>query len=328
MELKMGFPIITPAFFKDLTERMKPMTPDEFCDVNVTAAAVEYVPQLRFPEVVKTLMGEEDTLAYSMVSLPDDKSEQFIAQSRQITSAYPQTQYYWQIRTLFMNVLQNRQVNLEKRILLLNYAVKTVQGMIDNGRSDLIPKFIDDYTSESSDCNKYIDYFKGVRPNPGYALADGISLLKSLNKSSAAYKEVMNTVYKNIGVSGPETLSMADMKKYVLMRKNYSDWVAGDKSRYMENIMINYVWSYSIPFSGPSFNIWEHFVFFCSLYNAIKIMLVCFMTDGSDDEFVKAITAFDTALRASDPRLMEKAIMAVKNAGQSNNGDLAILTLS
>lgn len=328
MEFIMGFPIITPAFLKELTETMKPVTADEFCDVNITAFAVEYVPRLCYAESVKKLIEEKDILAYNMINLPDEDSEQFINQSRQIIAAYPQAKYYWQIRSLFMNILQNREVNFEKRLLLLNYGVKTVEGMLDKGRPDLVPKFISDYTDEKMNYDEVLGYFKAIRPNPGYSLADGISLLKSLSKPNAAYKEVLSTIYKNLGVSGPETLKMTDMKKYIGMRKNFSQTVAGEKSRYIENIMINYIWSYSIPFSKPEFNFWEHFVFFCSLYNAIKVMLTCFSQDFSDEEFIKAVSAFDTALRASDENLMTKVILAMKNAGQSNNGDLAILTLS
>ncbi len=325
----MGFPIITPSFLKELTEAMKPQTADEFCDVNVTAAAVEYVPKLCEAETVKRLIGEKDVLAYNMINLPDEEGEPFAEQSRRILEAHPRAQYYWQLRTLFMNILQNREVNFEKRFLLLNYAVKTVQGMCDRGQPNLIPKFVEEYTAEGADHEKVIGYFEAVRPNPGYSLADGVSLLKSLNKSDAAYKNVLNTVYKNLGVSGPETLKMADMKKYIGMRKEYSLWAAGEKSSYIENVMINYVWSYSIPFSNTRFNFWEHFVFFCSLYNAVKVMLTCCrIPESTDEEFVKTISAFDTALRASDKELMGKIIFAVKNAGQSNNGDLAILTLS
>ncbi len=324
----MGFPIVSPAILKDLNERLKPQPSDDFCDIIVTVSAVEYVPHLSNIEVVKKLMEEKDILAYNMVNLPDEQSEQFIRQSQAILKAHPTAQYYWQMRTLFMSVLQNRNVNFEKRMLLLNYAVKTIQGMIDKGQPNLIPKFIEEFTAPEMDYTNVIEYFKEVRPNPGYALADGISLLKSLNKPNAAYKEVLNTIYKNLGVSGPETLKMTDMKKYIEMRKAFSELTAGEKSNYVENVMINYLWSYSIPFADPEFNFWDHFVFYCSLYNAVKVLITCYMPGKDDDDFAKAISAFDTALRASDKQLMRKVIFAVKNAGQNNNGDLAVLTLS
>ena len=324
----MGFPVISPSIMKGLIEQMKPMTPDEFCDVIVSPAAVEYSPKLCHENVVRALIKSPDTLAYNMVNLPDDQSEQFIEQSRKVTEMYPTAQYYWQIRTLFMNVLQNRTINFEKRFLILNYAVKTIQSLADNGQSNLIPKLVDDFTKPDADYKEVIEFFKTIRPNPAYSLADGISLLKSLNKPNAAYKEVISEIYKSINVSGPETLKMADLRNYLQKRKLYSDFVSGEKSFYMENIVISYVWSYSIPLARAEFNYWDHFVFFCSLYNAIKVMITCYAPDGDEEKFVKAITAFDTALRASDKNLMSKIIFAVRNVGQSNNGDMATLTLS
>ena len=328
MEFIMGFPIVSPACLRELTERLTPMAPDDFCDVVVTAAAVEYAPKLCHTEIVKKLMEEKNILAYSMINLPDEQSAHFVQQSKAILAQHPTAQHYWQMRTLFMSVLQNRSVNFEKRMLLLNYAVKTIQGMIDKGQPHLIPKFIEEFTAAGMDYTPVLEYFKEVRPNPGYALADGISLIKSLSKPNAAYKEVLNTIYKNLGVSGPETLKMTDMKKYIEMRKAFSEQASGEKAHYIENIMISYVWTYTIPFSDPDFNFWDHFVFFCSLYNAVKVLITCYMPGKDDDDFAKAISAFDAALRASDSKLMSKVIFAVRNSGQSNNGDLAVLTLS
>lgn len=324
----MGFPVVSPAILKELTEQFKPMQPNEFCDVIVSSAAVEYSPQLSRIEVVKALMKEKNILAYNMSNLPDEQSEQFIEQSQKFIETYPNAQYYWQLKTLFMNILQNRNINFEKRFLLLNYAVKTVQGMVDKGQPDLIPRFVEDFTSADFDYEPVLRYFKEVRPNPGYSLADGISLLKSLNKPNAAYKEVLSGIYKSLGVSGPETIRMADMKKYIELRKKFTELVSGEKAGYIENVMISYVWSYSLPLANPEFTFWDHFVFFCSLYNAVKVMITCYAPDGDDEAFAKAISAFDEAIRASDSRLMNKIIYAARNTGQNNNGDLAILTIS
>ncbi|MDE5860249.1 MAG: hypothetical protein K2H23_07725, partial [Oscillospiraceae bacterium] len=145
---------------------------------------------------------------------------------------------------------------------------------------------------------------------------------------NAAYKDVLNTIYKNLGVSGAETLKMTDMKKYIGMRKSFTEFAAGEKAHYIENVMISYVWSYAIPFSDPRFDFWDHFVFFCSLYNAVKVMLTCYAPDGNDEAFLKAVCALDEALRMSGGKLVRSVVMAVKNAGQNNNGDLAVLTLS
>ena len=324
----MSFPVISPAVVKELTERLKPQEPGDFCDIIVSSAAVEYAPKLGISEVVKILMENKEPLAYNMTNLPDEQSEEFTAQSQRILQAYPVTQYYWQMRMLFMCILQSREINFEKRFLLLNYAVKTVQGMIDKNQPDRIPQFIEGFTDSSMDYDRVLEYFKDVRPNPAYSLADGISLLKSLNKPNAAYKDVLNNIYKSLGVSGPETLKMADMKKYLSMRKAFSEFAAGEKSHYIENVMISYVWTFSLPLANPEFEFWEHFVFFCSLYNAIKVMITCYTSEVDDEAFVKAICAFDEAVRSSGGKLMRNVIYAARNSGQNNNGDMAILTLS
>ena len=115
-------------------------------------------------------------------------------------------------------VLQNKEIPLESRMLLLNYAVKTVQGMIDQGQPNLIPRFIERFVMDR-DYEKTLKFFEGLSFVPAFSLADGISLLKAVKKTTPAFKEVMAEVYKNLGVSGPETLNLVDMNKYVKMRE-------------------------------------------------------------------------------------------------------------
>lgn len=328
MEFFMGFPVISPVIVKELAEQLKPLAPDEFCDAIVSPYAIEYAPMLCNADVVKKLMDTRETLAYNMTTLDDEQSQPFVAQSKAITDAHPIAEYYWQIRTLFMGVLQNRDINFEKRFLLLNYAVKTVQGMIDKGQPNLIPQFINEFLNPENTYEPVLKFFKDVRPVPAYSLADGISLLKSLTKPNAEYKEVLNGVYKSLGVSGPETLKMADIKSYIGKRKLFSDFAEGEKSHYIENIAISYVWNFTLPFSDPDFNFWDHFVFYCALYNAVKVMITCYTPEIDDEKFVKAITAFDAAVRATGGKLLRTVVNTAKNAGQNNNGDLAILTLS
>ncbi len=323
----MGFPIVAPVMLNDLKEQLIPLTPEDFCDVAVSVSAVEYIPKLSNIDVAKAYISEKDIIAFNMMNMPDEKSADLIEKSREILKAFPASHYYWQLRTLFMSIIQNREINLEKRFLLLNYAVKTVQGMYDNGQANLIPKFVEDFTSQK-DFSPVLEFFKQVRPNPAYSLADGISFIKALNKPNAAYKEVLGTVYKNLGISGPESLKLIDMQKYIGMRKAYSEAMTTEKAVAMENVLVNYIWANSLPFNIPTLNYWEHFVFFCSLYNAIKVLYTCYMPNKESEDFAKAISAFDAAIRASGDDLMRKVVIAAKNSGQSNNGDMAMLTLS
>lgn len=329
MEKIMAFPVVTPAFFKELVDTSKPAEEYEsFTDVIVSPAAVEYTLHLSNPDVVRKLMSLEKPIEYKMIPLSEEDSKQFLEQSRRAVEANPNAVHYWQLRILFMNVLQNRDITFEKRILILNYAFKTVQGMIDNRQPMEIPRFVAGFT-QISEYEKVLEYFKGIAPHFGYSLSDGISLLKSLTRSSPEYKEVLNTIYNNIGVSGPETLSMVKMDKYIEMRRAFTTDLMEKHSSWIENIMINYVWTYSLPYAcSDKLNIWDNYVFFCALYNAVKVMISCYMPGRSEEDFVKAVSSFDDALRRTGRDIVWKMVAAIKNAGQANNGDMAILTIS
>lgn len=318
-----------PSFLKELVDLSKPAEESSsFTEVIVSPAAVEYVLHPRNPDVLRKLMSINMPIAYSMVQMSDEHAAQFTAQREAALAANPTAEYYWQIRTLMMSVLQNKEVTFEKRILLLNYALKTIQGMIDNGQSFQIPQFIATFT-QNKEYSKVLEYFKGIGAVPGYSLADGISLLKSLTKVSPAYKEVLSVIYKNLGVSGPETLNMVDMHKYIEMRRVYTEEFMAEHSHWIENLMVNYVWAYSIPYAcSGTLNIWENYVFFCALYNAVKILVTCYMPGKGEDDFVKAVSAFDEALGKTGSSLVWKMVAAIRDAGQANNGDMAILTIS
>lgn len=324
----MNFPIMTPKFFLDVVDLTKPASEyADYAEIVVSPSAVEYIAHLSNPAVVKRLMEIEGPIEYQMSKLPEDKSEAFIAQSQRFIAGNPNAAYYWQLRTLMMSILQNKSVLFEKRILLLNYGIKTIQSMIDNHQPNLIPQFVAEFT-KLDDYEKILEYFKSISPNFGYSLADGISLIKSVAKTSPEYKSVVKRIYKNLGVSGPETLNMTDMKKYIEMRRDFSEKFMAEHSTWVENIMVNYVWTYSIPYAESNrINLWENYVFFCALYNAIKILITCYKP-VDEEEFIKLISSFDDALRQSGKSITWRVVAAMKNAGQANNGDMAILTIS
>lgn len=324
----MAFPVFTPSFFKELVDVTGPEENyKDFSDIIVSPAAVEYVLYLSNPDVVRRMMKEK-TLSYKMVQLTGEKEAPFTESSKAAVEANPIAQYYWQLRSLFMGILQNKELPLESRMLMLNYGVKTVQGMIDQGQPNLIPRFIERFVMDR-DYEKTLKFFDGLSFTPAFSLSDGISLLKSVRSDSPAFKEVMAEVYKNLGVSGPETLNLVDMNKYVKMREKYRDNFLTEHSDWMENILVNYVWTYSIPYAcEDKLNFWDNYVFFCALYNAYKVLMTCYMDGKGEEDFVKAVSSFDAALRKGGFDLVWKMVLAIKNAGEANNGDMAILVLS
>lgn len=322
----MGYPVMTPSFYKELIPDVRNPESGPKCDVIITPAAVEYVFSLSDVTVVKKLMSISEPLSYNMVNMDAERENMFADRVQARLAKFPQLQYYWQIRMLMMNILQRKNIVFEKRMLILNYAMKTVDGMFEKGQPELIPQFVNQFIGMES-YEQVLEYFKTIRPVFESALGEGIGFLK-IFKTTPSFRSIMNTAYKNLGISGPETLSTVDMNKYITLKKNFITEVIKDKEHYIENIMINYVWSLSMPFAAEGIGIWDNYVFFCIIYNAIKVMLTCYMPRKNDDDFAEAIAEFDKAFRSGGLDIIAKTIRASKNAGNNNNGDLAILVVS
>jgi hypothetical protein len=325
----MPFPVISPAFYKELAGDEKQNAElSDYCDVFISAAAVEYVLYLSERKVVRKLMEIDEPLGFIMTHLNEEDEEKVLPVCRGIIEENPVTAHYWLIRVLIMNILQNKELPFEKRMLLLNYALKKVNGLSEPGLSDGIPEFITEFTANVR-FDETLKLFEGVRPAPLFSLADGISLLKSLSgAASPEYNAIMGVIYKNLETT-PDTLNAINVDTYRKLRDGFTtDYLLG-KPHYIENIMVNYVWTYSIPFAYSSkLSIWDNYVFFCSVYNALKVLIACYMPGRADGDFADAVSSFDDALRRAGGDIAVRLVDAVKNAGQDNNGDLAVLVLS
>ncbi|MCL2054116.1 MAG: hypothetical protein FWG90_06725 [Oscillospiraceae bacterium] len=325
----MPFPVISPAFYNELVEDEK-INPEnaDYCDVYISAAALEYVMYLSEVKVVKKLMESSAPLEFKMAYLSEEHEKTVLPVSHKIINENPVTEYYWQIRVLMMNTLQNRNFSFEKRMLLLNYALKKINGMVSKDQPELIPDFVNEFT-RIKDYSETLTYFSRVRSAAKFSLADGISLLKSLSKNAGRnYGAIMEAIYKNLEIT-PDTLNKINFQNYLKLRDCFTEEYLHKKAHYIENIMVNYVWTYSIPFACPGrLSVWDNYIFFCSLYNALKVLITCYMPGKASEDFANAIAEFDNALRKSGGNLIIKLVEAVKSAGQDNNGDLAILAIS
>lgn len=322
----MGFPVITPSFYKELVPDVKNPESGPKCDIIMSPTAVEYIFSLSNTEVVKKLMSIKEPLAFNMADIDNEVADEFKKNAEERIKKYPFLKYYWQIRTLLINILQKKEIVFEKRMLILNYCMKAMDDLISQDRMDLIPSFVHEIIS-AENYDKILEYFKTLKPLCEASLAEGLALLKLLN-TTPEFDKIMFCIYKNLGVSGPETIKDVDINKYIDLKIKFNKSIMLEKSHYLENIMINYIFNFSFPFASGDITLWDNYVFMCSLYNAIKIMLTCYMPDRSDDDFANAIAQFDTVIRKQIPSIIPRVINASKNSGQNNNGDMAIIVVS
>ena len=200
--------------------------------------------------------------------------------------------------------------------------------MMDKSKGHLIPAFVGEFL-KTPEHDEVIKYFESVKPNFAYSLCDGLSFLRTM-PSNEALDKVRFTVFKNVGCDQSMRDFKFDESKYIPMKKAYYEDFLKGREHYIEHIMVNYVWTYCMPYADFSIPLWDNFVFFNTLFNTIKVMLTCYTFDreDKDEAFLTAIKAFDTSLREIKGNVVKRIVDANVKEGLATNGDMAILAMS
>lgn len=325
----MPYPIITPGYFAELTDPNNPENENVSYNVLTTPAAIEYIFPLNQERLIKKLMDTPDVLSYKMRNLKPDAEEEFMQHGKELIDENPVLQHYWAIKTLTMNILQNRNYVFEKRMLLLNYAYKTIQGMLDQMKEELIPQFIAAFTKEPKH-DEVMKYFSEIKPNFALSMCDALSLFRSMPKCDE-WNKVCDDIFRI--TNNQKDLAQFNYVEadYLKMKKAYYEDFLKGKEHYIEQVMVNYVWTYCMPYADLQVTLWENYIFFNIIFNAIKVMLTIYTYDKEDKDaaFIEAVKAFDTSMRLVNGGSVVKHIVDVNaKEGLNNNGDMAIMAMS
>lgn len=324
----MQYPIIIPEYYEELVSKDQKDHPDIVYNVLTTPAAVEYVFPLSNENVVKKLMEIKEPIKYKMIKLKPEEEAEYIRRAEDLIDEFPVLRSYWDVKGVTMNVLQDRRYTLEKRMVILNFVYKNVQIMLDKSKDEFIPQFIGEFIRQPNH-DDVMKYFESIKPNVAYSMIDGLSFLASLPVTEK-YSKIRADICKTIGISPDmkevtlkEDISMAVKKEF------YTDFLK-DREHYYENVIINYAWTFCMPYADYSIPVWKNFIFFNTLFNAVKTLLTCYTYGKKDKDkaFIEAVTAFDEALRQYQGNVVARIAAANEKEGLSNNGDMAILSMS
>jgi hypothetical protein len=332
----MAFPIVAPSFLREYIDMDHPEKNAGKVRYIISPHSVDYVLMLTNIDVAKRMIAETESILYTMTYMSEADEENFQANANALLARYPSMAAYWPIRQMMMYVLQQRGFDLDRRLLVLNYCINSVSNMQAQFQADIIPGFCQNIT-HTTDFSEIFAYFKELPVNPAASVAEGVSFLKAVmtyakeNSPAAAkkFKKVYDRIYKGLEISGPETFTMLDMKHYAELRIAYGKTFNDERPNIMENVTINYLWAYAVPYTDPEIPFWDNFTFFIQLYNAVKVLLAT--TQPTDDDDIAGIlSSFDEALSAASVNnaIFKKVVTALKNQGTNNNGDLAVITVS
>ncbi|MBR4224018.1 MAG: hypothetical protein IKR73_04350 [Oscillospiraceae bacterium] len=336
----MPYPIITPDYFEELHDENNPDNNGVAFTQLTTPDALEMIFPHDQERVIRRLMAHPEPMTYKMINLPPEDEPKFAAKGEELKRKTPALRYYWNLKTITMNMLQDRRYTLDQRLLLLNFVYKTVDTMFDKKREDAIDPFIGQ-TMRENDHSEIIKYFQvdSVKPNPELSLGDGLTFLRSLPESEEV-KKLCTITFKNYKVS-QDMKGFSYTEEHEKIRQTFAKIFKGDmapvkgeeedidRTFWFEQIMVNYVWTYCMPFADFRLDLWSNYIFFNIIYNALKVIVAgyTYESDAIDEDFIFAVKTFDSALRAVKGSIVARIKDANDKQGLSNNGDMAILTL-
>lgn len=333
----MDFSVVSPVFFNKLTDKNNPESEGLKYTVTVTPSAVEYSFPLMQEPVVRTLIEDSSIMLFQAKKLDEKSAAKYIKQGQDLVAKFPLLKHYSVGRSILMNCIQDRTYSIEKRFLLMNFAIKTMQNLIDQGKDEEVPNFAGSFFAHT-DRSDIIDYFKSITPNFAFSCIDAVSLINSLPETEK-FKPVKEKFLERLGYakdgSDIATRPFETFKdSYIEMKRwFYESYIKqgkeDSKEYYLENVMIGFIWSMNMPFSDFSKSVWDNFAFFNILFNTLKVLLTVYVTEeNGDDGFVEAVCALDESLRAVSNGLVKVTVDALDKRGFNTNGDMAVLAMS
>lgn len=333
----MDYSIISPAFFDKLTDKNNPKSDGLQYTMTITPQGIEQFFPLMQEEVVRTLISEKETMMFTAKKINPKQAEKYIKQSDALVQKFPIAKFYGFGKSILMNSIQDRTYSIEKRFLLMNYGIKTIQNLIDTGKESEVPQFTVFFMNHK-DKSDIIKLFEELSPNMAFSAIDALSFLNSLPDTKKLL-EVKKVIFTKLGYKEDRSdFNKAPfdehLNKYIEIKKNFYQNIlkqGTDESKeyYIENIMTGFIWTMNMPLSDFSLNMWDNFTFTNMLFNAVKVLLTLYVTEENvDEDVITAITALDESMRAVDNGLVRLTVDALNKRGFNTNGDMAVLALS
>lgn len=285
--------------------------------MNVVDNSIERSLSTSCPEVVKKLLLNNKRIEFNQeVKLLEEKDFNI---SRSInTSSSGYIKYFWEIRICTIDLLQNRELSIEERLIILGLIYKKIDELIKNKDTDKIPRVIEYYKQELIDNNliKKLSYLNICNKTKVYILNKFIAKVSD-NKD---YIDLTQQLLDTMEYGNKEKL----ICNYNLFKEEKYNKFLSEKEYILENYLVNLVFTNAMPYekSGEVFN---KYLELAILYSLVKLYLL-----GTDEEkiteerVVKVITLLSRVIN-HNLMYIKSVIEYINSISDSEMNKLAIL---
>lgn len=290
--------------------------------------------------VVKLLLEEKKGFCLEADQIsPNRRARVSVAITKQDAEKRPVYQYIWDIKTLCAAVLQDRDYSMDDRMLLLGILLGRIHRLEQENQVEQIPAFVDELLHSEEDYFNLKDW-DAIETNPNVPIANALIFFNDLkaingNPHLAGMVEGLLNRFQIVteqeepgGVDKNTIYFTMNLEKNQEIKEKWKKWLA-QYDYFVENIMVAWFFQGQLPFSKEDCSIWEHYIYFCSLYNLLKIILMGTVSDPDwkMDQVIHNVTVCARTVTHSSqvPKvLMKRAV----NSGSDTLAHMAVLIKS
>lgn len=226
------------------------------------------------------------------------------------------------IQALCIDILQNRQLPLPRRVLLLGLVLRDMVELQTSDQEIVVSTWLAQKRAlvSSTEVHQLIKQFEGnsllfVFNNIKqlFPIASIIPDICQKCFSLVALKQTSNEMNMEINFSAYEAAAQR-------FSENYSKL-----DYFFENILVNVFFHYRYPFFSHLDNIWQAYVNFCTIYSCLHFTTVCCCYDEyNQDKLLSTVSQVSRALLHSPAAQKGLTAELIKNKS-STLADMAIL---
>lgn len=294
----------------------------------LSAGVLERHLSLACEAVVKLIMEKKDGIAF--VSQEEELKENVRTFSLEVEGEKKRAIYdsIFDIKVLGVAALQCRKLSLDDRFLLLGMFLKHVDGLEEEKKEAEIPAYVDSMLS-IMDTEELAAMWKGVNGDRNLqAMSMGILITNYYKGRMSSELVELEKKLENIGVSAEkdetgEFVYTCNLKAYEKSKERVRSFFKA-REYILENILITWFFTTNQPFHFREKNLWENYLSFAGMYQLLKGVLQCELSEESTDaEFIQIIAEISRCLTHS--AYYQESLM--KRAQLRGTADLASLAI-
>ncbi|MCI7349917.1 MAG: flagellin lysine-N-methylase [Ruminococcus sp.] len=238
--------------------------------------------------------------------------------------------YYWDIKTLIISIMKNRNYSVEDRLILLGIAFKRIDDLITSDSGDKIPAYIDGLTAVCADDKSMLDEIKTIEPKTNFKALAYADILHNIPKQSPMPIEFREKIMSAYGFNytipdDGKNVSITAKSAWIERQLGYLFNMLSGREYIIENFMLNAMLQFNLPFCDDTLTFWDSYIFICQVYSTMIFTLAGNLDESSDDkDIIDAFVIFSRTLFHSK-HLKQTLINEIKKNRFTSLGSMVYL---